>query len=779
MKTTLTGFSRRRHLAGRPAAPLRTPPPRSWWGWLGLLLALVLPTVASAQYVSVSGTEFRANGSRIWFNGANTPWHNWNDFGGDFNQAWWSTHFQTLKDNGINSTRVWITCNGEVGVNIGADGTVTGATQAHWNHLDQLFQIARDKQIYVLATLISFDHGQDYHPNHLSWRNMLNSAAATKSYVDNYVTPFVNRYKSNPYVFAVDICNEIEWYNEQADCGNIAWANLQRFVAQCAAAIHRNSTMLVTVGTGPFVKYTSSMAGHKFTDAALQAQNNDFNAYLDFYSPHYFDWMYDDLSQANPYTKSPADFGMTDKPCLVGETPAKGTTKPTQTLTQNYENAFQRQWQGVMAWTSNGVDTNGDITQLGVATKAFRDNHNALVYPPALRPADNPAGAVAGLAYQYYEGTWSRLPNFATLTATKVGTTTNVSATTNRNRADNYAFRYTGYVQVPTDGQYTFYTTSDDGSRLLIGDQVVVQNDGPHGPQERSGTIGLKAGRHPITVLYFEGTGGETLSLSYAGPGISKTSVPASSLSRTEGNTALSIYADALAADWADWSWSTTTNLANATPVRVGSRSASATYTSGFGGFALRKGTAISTSGYTALKFWVHGGTGSNKNIKLYTQNADNGGESTITYFTATAGAWNEITISLSALGNPGSIKRLTFQENGGAAQPAIYFDDIRLVSGTTAARGIAGTEPAEAPAFAVAAFPNPFSDRLSVHVSAAAPEAVEVRIFNQLGQEVFRQSALPLNRLVTLRPALPDGLYLVRILSEQHSQEFKLVRHR
>ena len=78
--------------------------------------------------ITISGTEFRAGADRIWINGANTPWHKWNDFGGGFDAAWWDKHFQQLHENGINATRVWISCNGEVGINISANGHVSGCT---------------------------------------------------------------------------------------------------------------------------------------------------------------------------------------------------------------------------------------------------------------------------------------------------------------------------------------------------------------------------------------------------------------------------------------------------------------------------------------------------------------------------------------------------------------------------------------------------------------------------------------------------------------------------
>ncbi|MDB5272596.1 MAG: hypothetical protein JWO58_963 [Chitinophagaceae bacterium] len=148
-----------------------------------------------------------------------------------------------------------------------------------------------------------------------------------------------------------------------------------------------------------------------------------------------------------------------------------------------------------------------------------------------LRTPENPANTGAGLDYKYYEGNWTAVPNFSTLTPVKTGTisTPDISV---RNRDDQFGFSYTGYISVPTDGSYTFYTSSDDGSQLLIGTTLVVNNDGLHGAQEVSGTIGLKAGKHAITVLFFEQGGDQVLQTSYAGPGINKQTIPASAFFR-------------------------------------------------------------------------------------------------------------------------------------------------------------------------------------------------------------------------------------------------------
>ena len=62
---------------------------------------------------------------------------------------------------------------------------------------------------------------------------------------------------------------------------------------------------------------------------------------------------------------------------MIGECPAKGTAG--RSLTQDYEDARLNGWQGVLGWTSNGVNANGGLEKLGPATRAFRDNHAELV----------------------------------------------------------------------------------------------------------------------------------------------------------------------------------------------------------------------------------------------------------------------------------------------------------------------------------------------------------------------------------------------------------------
>jgi len=168
-----------------------------------------------------------------------------------------------------------------------------------------------------------------------------------------------------------------------------------------------------------------------------------------------------------------------------------------------------------------------------ITTPASNTTYTA-TFTSALRLADNPVNTTPGVHYTYYQGTWTMMPDFNALTPLTSGNTLNFDLTP-RLQNDDFAFHFTGYVEVPSDGIYTFYTSSDDGSNLYIGSTQVVNNDGMHATQEKSGQIGLKAGKHAITVDFFERGSQEVLLVSYAGPGLSKQPIPDAALYRSTG----------------------------------------------------------------------------------------------------------------------------------------------------------------------------------------------------------------------------------------------------
>jgi hypothetical protein len=353
---------------------------------LFLIIGFSTIKTANCQRITISGTTFVINGKEIVLNGANTPWNKWNDFGGGYNSLWWDNEFKRLKNAGANCTRIWISCNGDVGMTLGSDGTMISTTSLFWTHLDDMFRLAEKHKIYIMATLLSFDHFKNSHASFQSWRNMIMSNDKLETLVNKYIIPFTIRYRNNPYLFAIDICNEPEWVNQNAECGQIPWARLQYLVARTASAIHDSSKVLVTLGSAA-VKWNSPRGeGNFWSDASLKAQYNKPNARLDFYSPHFYGWVVKWFGNF-AVDKSPADYGINDRPCLIGENPAKGVfndgASPTLVVpaSEMFIKSYLKGWKGLMPWTSNGVDSNGSLSDFESGLKAFKSKYPELIEP--------------------------------------------------------------------------------------------------------------------------------------------------------------------------------------------------------------------------------------------------------------------------------------------------------------------------------------------------------------------------------------------------------------
>ncbi|MEV6110087.1 family 16 glycoside hydrolase [Streptomyces sp. NPDC051940] len=84
---------------------------------------------------------------------------------------------------------------------------------------------------------------------------------------------------------------------------------------------------------------------------------------------------------------------------------------------------------------------------------------------------------------------------------------------------DNFVSQVTANIDVPQDGTYTFRLTSDDGSRLLIDDQLVIDHDGLHGAVPKDGAVALAAGHHALRIDHFERGGGQQITLAWQPPG--------------------------------------------------------------------------------------------------------------------------------------------------------------------------------------------------------------------------------------------------------------------
>jgi hypothetical protein len=135
---------------------------------------------------------------------------------------------------------------------------------------------------------------------------------------------------------------------------------------------------------------------------------------------------------------------------------------------------------------------------------------------------ENPEG---GLAYRCFEGKWDRLPETSLLKPVDTGVAGSINLES-RCFEHGFCLEFNGFIDVPEDEVYTFYTRSDDGSRLWIGDKLVVDNDGIHGEIEKWGQIALRKGLHPLCVKYFEREGDSFLKVFYRIAGSDKKEIP-------------------------------------------------------------------------------------------------------------------------------------------------------------------------------------------------------------------------------------------------------------
>lgn len=97
--------------------------------------------------------------------------------------------------------------------------------------------------------------------------------------------------------------------------------------------------------------------------------------------------------------------------------------------------------------------------------------------------------------------------------------------------ADSFSVRWIGQVQPRFSETYNFYTICDDGSRLWVNDQLLVNDWNDHAATEQSGIIALQAGRlYKIKLEFYEAGGGAVAQLAWASPSVTREFIPATQL---------------------------------------------------------------------------------------------------------------------------------------------------------------------------------------------------------------------------------------------------------
>jgi len=204
---------------------------------------------------------------------------------------------------------------------------------------------------------------------------------------------------------------------------------------------------------------------------------------------------------------------------------------------------------GEIRYTLNGSDPQLDQAQVytkpftiyetnEIRTVLFLDNGKSSLVKSARVSKQIPLPAYrlenvieAGLRYEYFEGEITSLKDF-NLLITKNSGTINLLTLPAEASADHFGLIMEGFIDIPVTGVYRFNIISDDGSRLYIDNELVVDNDSLHAREAVEGVAALEKGYHRFQVLYFESTGEEFLEVRIEGPGISERIIPAEMLFR-------------------------------------------------------------------------------------------------------------------------------------------------------------------------------------------------------------------------------------------------------
>ncbi len=435
-------------------------------------------------------------------------------------------------------------------------------------------------------------------------------------------------------------------------------------------------------------------------------------------------------------------------------------------------------------WSDGGAQTHNITTPVSDATYTA-------TFAASLRTADIPVNTVNGLGYSYYTGTWTTLPTFSLLNPAATGSVLNFDISP-RTVNDNFGFSFIGYVNVPTDGIYTFYTSSDDGSKLYIGGTLVVNNDGVHGAVETSGQIGLRAGKHAIRVDFFENTGGEVLTVSYAGPGITKQVIPNSALYRVETSQTVTLtpVADAYVRSGNKYA-NSNFGTANVLATKQASNANQETY--------LRFNIASLGSAVSSARLRVYGSINNTSvasiPVEVHEVTNNTWGETTITYnnrpaaqaavlatttvsgTTAVYYEWNVTTLIANARAAGATTVTLLLRNATITANSRITFNSkeastnkpqLVVIATAAGARGTVtptslATETGVLDASLVQVYPNPASTFLHVEIPAIAT-ATTLRLLDLTGKVLVEQAVEGSARQIIATPDLAPGSYVLMI---------------
>ncbi len=232
----------------------------------------------------------------------------------------------------------------------------------------------------------------------------------------------------------------------------------------------------------------------------------------------------------------------------IGNRTVNETTQLSFSATANDADGGQ-----TLAYTlDSGAPTGAAITSAGGFTWTPTTAQGPAIYTVTVRVTDSAGGmdyetlqiSVADPNQSYVSGLLAEYYNGKDLTGTKI---TRTDATVNFNwgggsphpalGSDTFSARWTGQVQAGYSEVYTFYTKSDDGVRLWVDGQLLIDHWQNQGGDEWSNTISLVAGqKYDLKMEYFDDTVSASVSLSWSSASQVKQIIPSNRLFYSQGS---------------------------------------------------------------------------------------------------------------------------------------------------------------------------------------------------------------------------------------------------
>jgi hypothetical protein len=308
--------------------------------------------------------------------GVNYAWHHFGaDFGG--NARWTQpgisnnpkvdAQLAEMAANGVSVVRWWVfpDFRGD-GVAFDAADHPTGLGGTVLSDVARALELAAQHDLYLMLTLFSFDNfrpttNMEGGVRARSIKPLIIDAAQRGNLMEKVVRPFARAVASSPHrdrLIAWDAINEPEWaisgaslhgdppFDLNPDLEGVSHAQMETFLRDVLGVLRTESKALLSVGS-----------------AAIKWQHAWDQLDVDFYHFHIYDW----VDMYWPYDRSPAEYGLTTRPVVMGEFPGAGLARAGySSLLQSW---YGDGYAGALAWAY--TDGLSNLTEV----KRFASQH--------------------------------------------------------------------------------------------------------------------------------------------------------------------------------------------------------------------------------------------------------------------------------------------------------------------------------------------------------------------------------------------------------------------